>query len=111
MNCIINVYAAFKREFKRLRKRYKSLDKDLERLEKELLQNPEMGSDLGGGLRKVRMSIASKGKGKSGGARVITLIILLSPEEKEIGLHYIYDKSEKENITDSELQEILIKNL
>ena len=92
MNCTINVYAAFKREFKRLRKRYKSLDKDLERLEKELLQNPEMGSDLGGGLRKVRMSIASKGKGKSGGARVITLIILLSPEEKEIGLHYIYDR-------------------
>ena len=83
---------------------------DLERLRDELLQNPEMGVDLGGGLHKVRMRISSKGKGKSGGARVITLLVQLSSEEKEIGLHYIYDKSERENITDGELREILMKN-
>ena len=110
MNYTINIYPVFKREFKRLNKRYQSLAEDLERLRDELLQNPEMGVDLGGGLHKVRMRISSKGKGKSGGARVITLLVQLSSEEKEIGFHYIYDKSERENITDSELREILMKN-
>ena len=76
----------------------------------ELMQNPDMGTDLGNGLHKVRMSIASKGKGKRGGARVITLIATLSKEEKEIGLHFIYDKSERENITDKELQAVLKDN-
>lgn len=41
---------------------------------------------------------------------MITLILTLSEEEKEIGLHYIYDKSERENITDKELQLILKEN-
>ena len=31
-------------------------------------------------------------------------------EEKEIGLHFIYDKSERENITDKELQAVLKDN-
>ena len=83
---------------------------DLTILAAELMQNPDMGTDLGNGLHKVRMSIASKGKGKRGGARVITLIATLSKEEKEIGLHFIYDKSERENITDKELQAVLKDN-
>lgn len=56
------------------------------------------------------MSIAAKGKGKSAGARVITVILALSETEKEIGLHFIYDKSERESITDKELQSILKHN-
>ena len=88
----------------------KSLKQDLTILAAELMQNPDMGTDLGNGLHKVRMSIASKGKGKRGGARVITLIATLSKEEKEIGLHFIYDKSERENITDKELQAVLKDN-
>ena len=79
-------------------------------LAKELLENPETGIDLGHGIHKVRMAIKSKGKGKSGGARVITVIIALSQTEKQIGLHFIYDKSERENISDKELQEILKQN-
>lgn len=58
----------------------------------------------------MNVPIASKGKGKRGGARVITLIATLSKEEKEIGLHFIYDKSERENITDKELQAVLKDN-
>lgn len=56
------------------------------------------------------MAISSKGKGKSGGARVITLIMALSVEDTEIGLHYIYDKSERASISDKELLDILKKN-
>lgn len=52
----------------------------------------------------------AKGKGKSGGARVITLILAYSEEESEIGLLYIYDKSEQESLTDKELSDILREN-
>jgi len=107
MNYKIKVYRHFEKEVKKLSKRYKSLKQDLTILAAELMQNPDMGTDLGNGLHKVRMSIASKGKGKRGGARVITLIATLS---KEIGLHFIYDKSERENITDKELQAVLKDN-
>lgn len=110
MNYKVKSYRHFEKGVKKLAKRYKSLKQDLTALVAELQQNPEAGADLGNGLHKVRMSIASKGKGKSAGARVITLIVALSDEEKEIGLHYIYDKSERESISDKELQEILREN-
>lgn len=109
MNYKIKVYRHFEKEVKKLSKRYKSLKQDLTILAAELMQNPDMGTDLGNGLHKVRMSIASKER-KRGGARVITLIATLSKEEKEIGLHFIYDKSERENITDKELQAVLKDN-
>ena len=100
MNYKIKVYRHFEKEVKKLSKRYKSLKQDLTILAAELMQNPDMGTDLGNGLHKV----------KRGGARVITLIATLSKEEKEIGLHFIYDKSERENITDKELQAVLKDN-
>ncbi|WP_308745010.1 type II toxin-antitoxin system RelE/ParE family toxin [uncultured Bacteroides sp.] len=110
MNYKIKVYRCFEKEVKKLSKRYKSLKQDLLALSAELLENPEKGVDLGNGLHKVRMSISSKGKGKSAGARIITLIVTLSDEEKEIGLHYIYDKSDRESLTDKELRNILKEN-
>ena len=57
----------FMRQFKRLAKKYPSLVSDYDTFKKELHENPFQGSDLGSGTRKVRMAIASKGKGKSGG--------------------------------------------
>lgn len=91
-------------------KRYHSIKKDYQKLLDELAKKPYQGADLGHGLRKVRMAISAKGKGKSGGARVITLILAYSEEESEIGLLYIYDKSEQESLTDKELSDILREN-
>jgi len=56
------------------------------------------------------MSITSKGKGKSGGARVITYTVILAETDAEIKLLTIYDKSERENLSDKELLELMIKN-
>ncbi|WP_288738383.1 type II toxin-antitoxin system RelE/ParE family toxin [uncultured Parabacteroides sp.] len=70
----IELGSKFKHSFKRLRKKYHSLDKDLESLVTELVQNPTVGADLGNGVRKVRMAISDKGKGKSHGARVILIL-------------------------------------
>ena len=80
----------------------------------DLKKNPHIGVDLGNGIRKVRMAIASKGNGKSGGARVITdTSAIISVEEGRVTLLTIYDKSDRENISDNEIirlqQEILRK--
>ena len=108
MNYKFTVYPEFAREFKRLYKKYPSLKRDLENFKAEYLANPlTIGVDLGNGVRKVRMSIGSKGKGKSHGARVITLNLLLANDETEIGLHYIYDKSEVSSLTDKQIEQIL----
>ena len=62
---------------------------------KELADEPFQGSDLGSGTHKVRMAIASKGKGKSGGARVITFNVIQREDDSiEITLLTIYDKGE-----------------
>lgn len=63
--------------------------------------------DLGLGVRKVRMSIKSKGKGKSSGARVITYNITIAEDNIDITLLTIYDKSEKSAITDKEIKDLL----
>ena len=65
----------FIRKAKELKKRHPSLVSDLEGLEKSLLEEPRQGNDLGAGLYKVRLAVKSKGKGKSGGYRVITFLI------------------------------------
>ena len=65
---------------------------------------------LGGGLRKIRMAITSKGKGKSGGARVITFTVVVAVEESEINLLYIYDKAERSSIRKKEIEELLRLN-
>lgn len=106
MSCRITVTNGFLRELKRLAKKYRSIKKDVEKLGASLENNPTQGADLGNGIRKVRMAIASKGRGKSGGARVITYTVLLAAIDKEVKLLAIYDKSEKTNITDAEIQEL-----
>ena len=95
MNIVFAVSEEFFRQFKRLAKKYPSLVEDYAELKKDLRDDPFQGTDLGGCTRKVRMAIASKGKGKSGGARVITFNV--SQQENEtikISLLTIYDKGE-----------------
>jgi len=105
MNYKFTLRASFMREAKRLSKRYRSLKDDLHRLQEELRQNPQLGTDLGNGLRKIRMAITSKGRGKSGGARVITFTVITALTETEVNLIYIYDKADRENVTTAELLE------
>lgn len=79
-------------------------------MEKDIINNPFLGDDFGSGIRKVRMAIASKGKGKSGGARILTLNLLLDTESMEITLLTIYDKGEISNVKDDFIK-YLISNL
>jgi mRNA-degrading endonuclease RelE of RelBE toxin-antitoxin system len=95
---------SFERDAKVLLKKYASLRKELATLGEELQENPTLGTPLGYDCYKIRLAIKSKGKGKSGGARVITYVIT---DDDTVVLLTIYDKSEKGNLSPKELEELL----
>lgn len=92
----------FERELKALAKKHRSLKNDLATLIEQLEQNPTTGTELGNNCYKIRLAIASKGKGKSGGARIITHVHVSA---QNVYLIAIYDKSEMDNIDDKEIIE------
>ncbi len=94
----------FEKELKRLVKKHLSLKSDFALLLQSLKENPSQGTPLGNECFKIRIAISSKGKGKSGGARVITCCKII---HNTVYLLTIFDKSEQENITDKELKELL----
>ncbi len=101
-----NVYPTpeFKSLFNKLYKKYPSLKTDLQELIIKLSENPDIGITLGHNLYKIRLAISPKGKGKSGGAKVITYLIT---EDCEVYLVYIYDKNQLENISKEQIFDIL----
>ena len=107
MNYSIETLPNFDRQVKRLAKKYKSLKEDLQELTNALRRDPAVGADLGNGVRKVRMAIRAKGKGKSHGARVITHTAVISVREGVVTLLAIYDKAEQSTITSKEIEQLL----
>ena len=94
----------FERDLKPLLKKYKSLKSDLVSLLKSLENEPLQGISLGKNCYKIRMAISSKGKGKSGGARVITHVAF---QDDTVYFLSIYDKSDRESLTDKEILELV----
>ncbi len=94
----------FEKELKRLTKKFPSLKQEYAALLDELEANPESGTLIGNGCYKIRIAIASKNKGKRGGARVVTYVFV---SKKTIYLLTVYDKSEQENLKENELLEMI----
>jgi mRNA-degrading endonuclease RelE of RelBE toxin-antitoxin system len=107
MKLKIELTSKFKRKAKTLLKKYPSLKQELHELITSLEDDPTKGTPIRHNCFKIRVFIKSKGKGKSGGARIITHLHLT---DTTVYLLYIYDKSEQENISDKELIAIL-KNI
>ena len=97
----------FEKSYKRLKKKYHSLKADLEEFKKEYNKNPDIGDDLGGGFRKIRIAIKSKNRGKSGGARIISYEMYIKADNKAVILVEMYDKSEVSTLLSSEYETIL----
>ena len=99
----------FQREAKKLQKKYHSLKKELRELVESLEKDPEQGILISENVYKIRLSIKSKGKGKSGGARIITYLHIEETEDNEhvVYLISIYDKSDYENISDNFIQQMI----
>jgi hypothetical protein len=93
---------SFEKSYKRLKKKYRSLTNDLRKFQSSFSENPQLGVDLGSGFRKVRVAVQSKNKGKSGGMRIITYNMCFKQIGNTVILVDIYDKSEKESITEDE---------
>ncbi len=104
MSFNVKSISVFDRQAKRLVKKFPSLKKELQTLIGELKEDPNMGTPIGHDCQKVRLAIASKGKGKSGGARVIVHLVF---KNGTAYLLSIYDKSELENLTDNEILELI----
>jgi mRNA-degrading endonuclease RelE of RelBE toxin-antitoxin system len=103
----INYSRFFNREFKRLHKKYPSLPGDIKQLILSIEEQPNAGVEIINEVRKIRLRITSKGKGKSGGGRVLYLYVERPEDMDVLNLLYLYDKSEIENVSDALIKEIL----
>ena len=70
----------------------------------ELHTNPTKGTPIGHSCYKIRLAIKSKGKGKSGGARVITYYYI---HGSTVYLLSIYDKADLENVSEKKIAKLL----
>ncbi len=94
----------FEKELKRLSKKFTSLKNEFTELIVAISENPESGTFIGNSCYKIRLAIASKGKGKRGGARVITYLYIAT---ETVYLLTVYDKGEKADLKPNELKEII----
>ena len=104
MSYKLEVTSLFVKQLKRLVKKYPSLTQEYKSLIESLKENPFLGVAIGHQCYKIRMAIGSKGKGKRGGARVISHIQIM---DEKIYLLSIYDKSEIENLSDAQVSDLL----
>lgn len=107
MSYSVETISSFDRELKRLSKKYASLKSEVYELGELLQSNPFQGEPLGRDCYKIRIDIASKGKGKSGGGRIISCVKVTA---ERVILLSIYDKSEQEDIEDALLKQLLKEN-
>ena len=106
---IIEYADSFLKEAKQLSKKFKLLKTDLKQAVEDIETKNDLGVYLGFNLFKKRVKNSSIPTGKSGGFRVI----IYQQIENKIVLISIYSKTEKENLSDEELSEIIkqyIKN-
>ena len=94
----------FEKEVKRLAKKFPSLKSEFSEFVAGILEDPKAGTFIGNNCYKIRLAIGSKGKGKSGGARVITYLYI---EAETVYLLTIYDKGEKTDVKPSEIREMI----
>ncbi len=104
MNYKVFTTRKFEKDLKRLVKKFPSLKSEYQRLIERISQVPDSGSFIGNDCYKIRLAISSKGKGKSGGARVISYLYVKS---ESVYLLSIYDKSEKADLKPNELKEMV----
>lgn len=104
MSYSVELSSNFKKEAKKLIKKYPSLKIELVKLFLELEQNPTLGIPLGDNIYKIRLAIASKNKGKSGGARVLSFVKVT---DTRVLLFSIYNKGEIDNLTENEIKALI----
>ncbi len=109
-NITVSVSTDFAKEAKRLAKKYPSFKQDYKEFLESIKENPLQGDEITKNIRKIRMAIKSKGKGKSGGARVITFNVLTQQLEGNVIFLLIYDKEEASTVKVNIVKE-MVRNM
>lgn len=104
MSYKVELSVNFKKEAKKLIKKYPSLKIELSKLFAQLAQNPLIGISLGNDVYKIRLAVASKNSEKSGGVRVISFVKII---DTSVLLFSIYNKGEKDSISQKEIEQLL----
>jgi len=110
MNVNVILTPNFEKEAKKLIKKYRSLKQELLELTVELKAQPRLGTQIKENVYKIRLAVRSKGKGKSGGMRIITYVeteLVQKAEQTDVYLLSIYDKFSRENISDQIIEQII----
>ena len=97
-NNTVSVSDDFAKEAKRLAKKYPSFKQDYKDFLESIKNNPLQGDEITKNIRKIRMAIKAKGKGKSGGARVITFNVLTDMENGQVVFLLLYDKEDASTV-------------
>ena len=104
MSYKIELSANFKKEAKSLTKKFPSLKQELAALFTKLQTNPTMVTPLGNDIYKIRLAIASKNRGKSGGARILSFVKVT---DTTVLLFSIYNKGDVNSLSDKEIQNLI----
>lgn len=107
MNFEVILTKEFVKSLKALAKRYHSIKEDISTFCKNISDNPFQGNEIAPDIRKIRMAISSKGKGKSAGARIITYTVVTSIKNGRVYLIEIYDKSDTSSIDPKNVVKLL----
>lgn len=111
MNFEIIATERFRKSLKALAKRHRSMKEDFAMFAISLRENPFQGDEIAPGIRKIRIAITSKGRGKSGGGRVITYNIVSAPESGKVYLIDIYDKSDYSSVETAMVKSIIASEI
>ena len=95
----------FYKSIKKLQKKYRNINSDIDNFLKNIKNHNDLGISLGGGIYKVRLTNSDVSRGKSGGYRLLTYLQII---DNKITLIYIYSKSDLENLTEQEVDEMIL---
>lgn len=98
----------YQKAFKKLSKSYKSIDLDVDNFLESINTKEDLGIELKSNIFKIRIANSNKNKGKSAGYRLISYLAII---ENELHLLYIYDKSNLVNLTEKEIDELILKQI
>ena len=101
-------HTLYEKAFKKLSKRYRNIEKDIEDFLKNVKSSEDLGVQLKPNVYKVRIANSNKNRGKSAGYRVLTYLALI---DNTLHMLYIYDKSDIGNLTESQVDEMITKAL
>jgi mRNA-degrading endonuclease RelE of RelBE toxin-antitoxin system len=100
--------SSYKKAVKKLSKHYKNIQNDINQFLDTLQSIRDLGIELKSNIYKVRIANSDKNKGKSAGYRLISYLKIV---DDELYLLYIYDKSKIENLTENEIDKLILKQL